>query len=279
MSSAASFTPSAGSGSKLKKFNINITPIHTTANNANDSESAEQLKLKQDHIRLQNDAEKERNRRLVHDLIKPAQTPTHGTNNPGLLRKSFLCQLCHKSASITERVRLQGLVYHRECMRCCKCNSVVKNPENFTRRSEADQISFYCAQHANGLKSLSVCPIEMESDCGESGPRVKCLLDTELIRQRALEKARLKSDEELGIKMTPRRVEIVSGVVLRGRKEYESKTESTTDSDGGEYETRTEDDLFIDGEASEVLKKLVLEEFDQEYASSRSKGKLFFIRF
>ncbi len=57
----------------------------------------------------------------------------------GLLRKSFLCHICNKSASITERVRLQGLVYHRECIRCSICGVVVKNAENFSKRNSHDE--------------------------------------------------------------------------------------------------------------------------------------------
>ena len=113
------------------------------------------------------------------------------------------------------------------------------------------------------------------------------MLDTQLIRQRALEKARLKSDEELGIRgvirssgCAVRKIEVVTrheGILMKGETgKYESRTESAdsgSDVDG-EYESRTENDLFIDGEGSGLMQKLlILDEFDQDYELSKARGK------
>lgn len=55
------------------------------------------------------------------------------------IKRSFICNLCKKAASITERITLHGLVYHRSCIRCSKCNAIVKNAETFTKNSNQDK--------------------------------------------------------------------------------------------------------------------------------------------
>lgn len=170
------FTSSGSTTSKLKKFNVNTTPTVKTP----PSPTAEaELKRKQEQIRIENEAEKEKNRRIIQELVvakdfhqkspspceslRSASTPLATTiiteSSPrslGSFKKSFMCQRCNMSASITERVRLQGLVYHRECIRCCQCDVVVKNAENFSRRDSNDQIDFYCVNHTSLKSNLSV---------------------------------------------------------------------------------------------------------------------------
>ncbi len=279
---------------------MNITPVHISdLNDQNNNDESEQLRIRQERIRLENDAEKERNRRIIHDLItiKSSSQSVQLSANSGLLRKSFLCQICQKSASITERIRFQGFVYHRECMRCCKCNSVVKNPEN-SRYDEKNVINFYCSQHSTlqneDLRTLSKFPLEFDVN-KDYTPQVKCVIDTELIRQKALEKARLKSDEELGIKITPRSIEIVgqrkkektqvkdllekavSNADIKldcSKMNFESRTDFT-DSDrdvSEENESKNEDDLLVEDEMNEVTKKMALMDFDLDLETNRNIG-------
>lgn len=140
--------------SKLKKFNVN-TPIIAESLALEDELD---IKRKQEKIRLENETEKEKNRLIIRDLVtaranssnsaqltvstdNKTSTPL-GTSSPkslGMLRKTFLCQFCNKSASITERVRLQGLVYHRDCIKCCKCGTAVKNYDNFSKSIDDDK--------------------------------------------------------------------------------------------------------------------------------------------
>ena len=150
-------TVSGSSSSKLKKFNVDVDDTQTRL------DEAAEKKRRQELIRIRNEIEKEKTQRIIRELVIPAgcaQTPkktdmssrNEAAESPqslGLLRKSFLCQVCHSAASITERIRLQGLVYHRDCIRCCICRIVVKNAENFTKRNSNDEskILFFYFQH------------------------------------------------------------------------------------------------------------------------------------
>lgn len=147
------------------------------------------------------------------------------------------------------------------------------------------QVKFYCVRHAAcKTDNVSICSIDFEtpesSITNVTNPeQSKILLDCNLIRKRALEKARLKSDEELGLntkndfvfafkspesinsvkkhgESTPRKLEFVNNRSALSPKINESKTE-----------TDSEDDLFIDDD-NNIMKKLILNDFDTEYSIS-----------
>lgn len=208
-------------------------------------------------------------------------------------------------------------------MKCCKCNVIVKNPENFFKKSLDDLIYFYCPSHVSYKNEhLSFCSIDMDTKAtSKNTEHSKIILETNLIRQRALEKARLKSDEELGLKLsrndfsiitpktntTPgpkldevviRKLEFIdrrvnnrnprepsprNGLILSSKYETKTETDSEVDcesndeAEAGEevdgYESKTEDDMFIDDDNSQMMKKLILDDFDRDYQRYNANEK------
>ena len=46
----------------------------------------------------------------------------------------FTCNICHKKDDNNiKHLTIQGLTFHRECIKCSTCEKVVKNAEQFSR--------------------------------------------------------------------------------------------------------------------------------------------------
>ena len=73
----------SSSGSKLRKFNVNATSSLKAGPNAADEA---ELKRRQEEIRLSNEAEKERNRRIIQELIVAKDAATGKSNTDAAQR-------------------------------------------------------------------------------------------------------------------------------------------------------------------------------------------------
>ena len=136
---SAPLTFSTTTASKLKKFNINYTPqtpttmtapttttlLSTTSNNG----ITDDEKQKHQEILLKNQLEKEKNQQLIRQIISTKQKPVDASSisasSTSLLSShQKLCNSCQKQTCyITERVILNGLIFHRDCIRCFTCNA------------------------------------------------------------------------------------------------------------------------------------------------------------
>jgi hypothetical protein len=132
-------TLSTTTTSKLKKFNINYTPLTpstaitttmaplltlATNNGITDDE-----KQKQQEILLKNQLEKEKNQQLIRQIISTKQKPIERKlSSSSLLSHQKLCNSCQKQTCyITERIILNGLIFHRDCIRCFICNANIND--------------------------------------------------------------------------------------------------------------------------------------------------------
>ena len=136
---SAPLTFSTTTASKLKKFNINYTPqtpttlaapttatlLSTTSNNG----VTDDEKQKHQEILLKNQLEKEKNQQLIRQIISTKQKPVDASSVSAsstsfLSSHQKLCNSCQKQTCyITERVILNGLIFHRDCIRCFTCNA------------------------------------------------------------------------------------------------------------------------------------------------------------
>jgi hypothetical protein len=139
---SAPLTHPTTTASKLKKFNINYTPqtpttltaptttlLSTTSNNG----ITDDEKQKHQEILLKNQLEKEKNQQLIRQIISTKQKPVDpssvSASSTSLLSShQKLCNSCQKQTCyITERVILNGLIFHRDCIRCFTCNANIND--------------------------------------------------------------------------------------------------------------------------------------------------------
>ena len=120
---------------KLKKFNVNTTNelIEITNRHMKELELIDQQR-KQDIVKAQNDIEKNKNllRGLLYDK-------TDDTVANKLKNSFFTCQMCKTQASITQRTRIFGIIYHRDCIKCITCGVIVRNAESLCQKDQNDQ--------------------------------------------------------------------------------------------------------------------------------------------
>ena len=108
----------------------------------------EEEKKKQEMILRQNEIEKEKNQMLVRQLVLDAnkaesQSDSLSLNPVGFrIKRLFECQVCIKQAGITERVKIGGIVFHRDCVKCATCGLAVKNAESFIQNSDDQPSNF-----------------------------------------------------------------------------------------------------------------------------------------
>ena len=157
---------------KLKKFNVNFS----TNQNAQLDQDKEQEEKRKQELLLKNESEKEKTQKLIRELISSSDTKSENSSGyesiskssyqvNDRIRKNSVCTLCKKSASITERVSVQGLVYHRDCIRCFVCDSLLRITDAFQRRQTDEQIRFYCGSHNPDKFSLdNLPPIDVDAE-------------------------------------------------------------------------------------------------------------------
>lgn len=171
----------------------------------------------------------------VRIVTSPKQKQEH------TIDKLTTCQKCFNIAlRSSDRVIVSENVYHRECVKCYVCNTRVYSIENHILND--DEIRFYCERHWNDKLRVNQLLDEqgLSDDVSDeinindqyitkrkSDNRVndevkkfdsgisetsqienknepnKLTLDVESIRQKALEKAKMKTDEQLGVPKTP----------------------------------------------------------------------------
>ncbi len=127
---------------KLKKFNINNT-VETVEKTNKHLKEIEQIDQQRRQEVLKAQSEIEKNKNILRDLLYDKTNSSPDDLSAVLRIKSnyFTCQMCKQTASITQRTRIFGVIYHRDCLKCNVCGIVVRNAESLSQK-ENDKSNF-----------------------------------------------------------------------------------------------------------------------------------------
>ena len=87
--------------------------------------------------------------------IESSKEEINTSSSSNKLKRSTVCNVCKRNTLISDRIRLQGLTFHRECIKCNACGLLLDNKEEFCNRMMVNQqMRFYCVNHVhlNGLE-------------------------------------------------------------------------------------------------------------------------------
>jgi hypothetical protein len=119
---------------KFKKFNLD-KKIENTNMHMKEIELIDRQR-KQEVLKVQNEIEKNKNllRELLYEKSNSQDSITSRLKNT-----YFNCQMCNQQASITQRTRVFGAIYHRDCIKCIICNVIVRNAESLSQKDQNGQ--------------------------------------------------------------------------------------------------------------------------------------------
>ena len=119
---------------KYKKFNLD-KKIENTNMHMKEIELIDRQR-KQEGLKVQNEIEKNKNllRELLYEKSNSQDSITSRLKNT-----YFNCQMCNQQASITQRTRIFGAIYHRDCIKCIICNVIVRNAESLSQKDHNGQ--------------------------------------------------------------------------------------------------------------------------------------------